>query len=106
MAALTDTGAGTKVLTADCSQNNDFSITLTTTGYTLTLANGSPGQEVRVYVTQDGTGSRTITTYTNVIWAAGTPPTLTTTAGHTDLLTFRFNATTGKWVGSSILDVR
>jgi len=103
--ALTDTGAGTKVLTADCSVNNDFSITLTATGYTLTLANPNPGQSARVYVKQDATGSRTITTYTNVLWASGTAPTLTATAAATDLLEFRYNATLGKWVGSSILNI-
>lgn len=102
---LTDTALTTKILTADVTLSDIFSITLTTTGYTLTLANPEPGQNVEVYVKQDATGSRTITTYTNVLWAAGTPPTLTATANATDLLTFRYNSTTGKWVGTSTLNI-
>ena len=39
-------------------------------------------------VVQDGTGSRTLSTFTDYCWPGGVPPTLTTTAGAVDILTF------------------
>ncbi|MGI0075916.1 MAG: hypothetical protein ACREAU_00740, partial [Nitrosopumilaceae archaeon] len=50
-------------------------------------ASGNAGNFTFI-VTQDGTGSRTITWPGSVRWSGGTPPTLTTTAGKTDLFTF------------------
>lgn len=88
---------GTMIL--DCSQNSFFRVVLATTGLTLQLLNPSPGQLVAVEVVEDGTGSRTITTYQTrlgtatavpVKWNAGTTPTLSTAAGATDRLEFRF----------------
>lgn len=102
---IVDTALTTKILIADASLSDTFSVLLTTTGYTLTITNPEPGQVIDVYVKEDASGSRTITTYTNVLWAGGTPPTLTATANATDLLTFRYNSTLGKWVGTAVLNV-
>ncbi len=58
---------------------------------TFTMPSGStlqPGSSFTLILTQDGTGSRT-GTFTNVKWAGGTAPTLTTTAtSGIDILTF------------------
>lgn len=53
-----------------------------------TPTNVYPGQVLRLIVTQDGTGSRLMTWNGVFRWPAGTAPTLTTTAGRSDLLTF------------------
>jgi hypothetical protein len=88
--------------TVDVTLGSEFSLILTGTGRTLTMINPSAGQEVVGYISQDGTGSRTITTYTNVLWAAGTPPTLSIGANALDVLRFTWNATLGKWVGETV----
>ena len=101
--ALTDAAT----VTADCSQFNalaigEFSWTIGATGRTFTLANMVNGQEILLFLKQDATGSRTVTTWTGVLWASGTAPTLTTTAAATDVLRFTYNATLGKWVGETV----
>ncbi len=89
-------------ITANCAASSYFSVTIAATGRTLTLANGAAGQVVMVEVVQDGTGSRTITTYTNVNWASGTAPTLTTTAAAIDVLRFTYNSARSKWIGETV----
>lgn len=65
--------------------------TLTLTGNcTLTLSNPSPtgnACSLTLIITQDATGSRTISWPASVKWAAGVAPTLTTTASKTDIIT-------------------
>lgn len=102
LAEGTITTTGTATL--DCSLSNDFSLTLTGTNATVTMINPSPGQRILLYITQ-GAASSTINTWTSVKWAAGSAPTLTTTAGRTDLIELRYNATTGFWYGTSTLNV-
>lgn len=46
-----------------------------------------------VQVTQDATGSRTVTWPSTVIWAGGTAPTLTTTANRIDRIWFWYDGT-------------
>ena len=89
-------------VTMDCSAGAQYSWLLTATGRTLAFTGMAQGQVVTLEVVQDATGSRTITTYTNVTWAAGTPPTLTTAANATDVLRFTWNATAGKWRGETV----
>jgi len=58
---------------------------------TLTFSNppasGTLGS-LTLELTQDGTGSRTVTWPASVTWPAGTPPTLSTGAGDVDVFTF------------------
>jgi len=65
---------------------HDITLTANTT---ITFEN-PPGSgfagAITLYLRQDGTGSRTVT-WTNVKWASGTAPTLTTTAGALDIIT-------------------
>jgi hypothetical protein len=84
VSALTD-GA---TITADFALANNFSVTL---GGNRTLANPSnlvAGQSGVIKITQDGTGSRTLAYGSNWDFAAGTAPTLTTTANAVDILAY------------------
>lgn len=97
-ATLTDAST----IALDASTGSSFIVTLGATGRTLTISNASPGQVIDVQVVQDGTGSRTITTYTNVLWAGGTLPTLTTTAAAIDVLRFTYDATRAKFFAETV----
>ncbi len=55
---------------------------------TLALSNGQDGDRFTLMLTQDGTGSRTVTWFANIKWAAATVPTLSTAADKTDVFTF------------------
>jgi len=88
--------------TADCSTTNYFTWTLGASRTFSGFTNPVGGQVVIMEVTQDATGSRTITWPANVSWAGGTAPTLTTTASATDVLRFTWNATAAKWRGETV----
>lgn len=88
--ALTD-GA---TITPDFAANNNFSVTL---GGNRTLANPTnlvAGQSGVIKITQDGTGSRTLAFGSYWDFAAGTAPTLTTTANAVDILAYYVDSTT------------
>ena len=75
-------------------------VTLGATGRTLNIQFWTPGI-YQLNVVQDGTGSRTITTYNaysptatiTIKWAGGSAPTLTTTLNKIDVLTFVYDGT-------------
>lgn len=118
--ALGTVSSGT--INVDCTLGSFFSVTIGSTGHTLSLNNPSPGQLIEVEVTQGAGGSKTITTYQTklgaatavpVAFAANTAPTLTATAAHTDVLKFRYggspnsaSSTVPCARGESVLDVR
>jgi len=88
--ALTD-GA---TITPDFSVTNNYSVTL---GGNRTLANPTnitAGQSGCIFITQDGTGSRTLAFGSFWDFPAGTAPTLTTTANAVDLLVYTVRTTT------------
>ena len=68
-----------------------FDITLTAAA-TFTFVNATPGVYI-MKLTQGGSGNNTVTFPSNVKWAGGTPPTLTTTLGAWDYITFVFDGT-------------
>ena len=70
---------------------------------TLALTSGSyyVGQTFDIKLTQDATGSRTVTWWSAIKWTGGTIPTLTTTAGKSDW--FRFVCTDAS--GSPTFDI-
>lgn len=76
--------------TVDFNNGNHAQITLTANLTTLTISNppasGTVGM-MMLYISQDATGSRTLTWPASVIWAGGTAPTVTTTASRTDIFT-------------------
>lgn len=88
--ALTD-GA---TITADFSDSNHFSVTL---GGNRTLANPTnltAGQSGCIWITQDGTGSRTLAYGSQWDFTGGTAPTLTTTANAVDCLVYAVQSST------------
>lgn len=90
VSALTD---GTTI-TPDFAVANNFSVTL---GGNRTLANPSnltAGQSGVIVITQDGTGSRTLAYGSYWKFAAGTAPTLTTTASAVDVLAYYVESST------------
>ena len=67
---------------------------------TLTMSNVRNGDYGTLIVTQDGTGSRTLSfvgANHKVVNGGGGAPTLTTTAGATDILSFTYNGTNFYW---------
>jgi hypothetical protein len=88
--ALTD-GA---TITPDLAAGNNFSVTL---GGNRTLANPTnqtAGQHGTIVITQDGTGSRTLAFGSYWKFAAGTAPSLTTTAAAVDVLAYYVESAT------------
>ena len=82
--ALTD-GA---TITIDMADSNNFSVTL---GGNRTFANPSndtAGQSGSIFITQDGTGSRTASWGTDWEFASGLAPVLTTTAAASDRIDY------------------
>lgn len=55
---------------------------------TLALSNALTGMAFIISLTQDGTGSRTVTWFSTIKWAGGSAPTLTTTASKRDVFGF------------------
>lgn len=74
-------------ITFDLNASNIHKVTLAG-NRTLILANPSVGQAFVIELTQDGTGSRLATWFAGISWPGGTVPTLTTTAGKTDIFGF------------------
>ena len=75
-------------VTIDFSLSNHFSCTM---AHNITFANPtteSIGQSGTIVLTQDGTGSRTASWGSQFLWAGGTAPTLTTTAGGVDRIDY------------------
>jgi hypothetical protein len=75
-------------ITPNFSSGNIFTVILTGNA---TLANPSnlvAGQCGQIFIIQDGTGSRTLSYGTQWNFPGGTPPTLTTNANATDVLSF------------------
>jgi len=88
--ALTDAST----IVVDLSLNNHFSVTL---GGNRTLGNPSnivAGTSGSFFITQDGTGSRTLSYGSYYDFAAGTAPTLTTTASKIDRIDYIVRTTT------------
>lgn len=76
------------------SDGSNAVVTLAGTGRTLTILNPVAGQTYIIRIIQGSGGSKTITTWpTNTKWANGTAPTLSTTAGDYDIITFLWDGT-------------
>jgi hypothetical protein len=89
--ALTD-GA---TITPDFADSNNFSVTLTAGNRTLANpSNLTAGQSGCIWITQDGTGSRTLAYGSYWDFTGGTAPTLTTTASARDCLVYSVQSTT------------
>ncbi len=81
-------------ITLDLNHSNNFSFTLTGNSTLANPSNLTAGQSGSVFITQDGTGSRTLGYGTYWDWADGEAPTLTTTASATDRIDYIVLSTT------------
>jgi len=80
-------------VTIDWNNGNVQAITLTSSITSLTLNNPVAGGRYLVEIKQGTGGSFTVAWPSNVKWPGGTTPTLTTTAGQTDMITLYYNGT-------------
>lgn len=94
--AISALGNQSGTITLDLATANNFSLTLNANN-TNTLANPTnvtAGQSGVIFISQDGTGSRTLAYGANWDWSGGTQPTLTTTASAVDCLVYVVRSTT------------
>ena len=71
-------------ITPDFDEGNNFTVTLEGNRTMANPSNLVAGQSGSIFIVQDGTGSRTLAWGSYWDFAAGTAPTLTTTAGAVD----------------------
>jgi hypothetical protein len=88
--ALTD-GA---TISVNAALGNVFTVTLGGNRTMAAPSNPVDGQVIRFRITQDGTGSRTLTWNSAYDFGSGSAPALTTTAFKTDIAAFEYIATT------------
>jgi len=74
--------------TMDCSLSNTHRITMPAGNITIAVSNVTNAQKFIIEITQDGTGSRTVTWFAGISWPAATAPTLTTGANKRDWFGF------------------
>lgn len=89
--ALGTVTSGSTINVPDPTVANVTTITLSAATIPFALPTPALGKKLRLFLTQDGTGSRlaTFTTASGAIqWLGAAAPTLTITAGHSDLITF------------------
>lgn len=85
-------------MTIDCSLSNVFrTVFLGNVTTAPTLSNPADGQTINWFITQDGTGSRTMTWPTSFKWPGGTAGALSTAANAVDLLVATYRSDTGFW---------
>ena len=91
--------ADAATIAVDASQGNDFRVTIAGDHTVGTPTNPSDGQKITFQVTQGSGGPFTLSWDTGYQFSNALPqPTLSTTAGQTDLLGFIYNAAKGKWL--------
>ena len=86
-------------ISLDASLGNDFRVTIAGNRTLANPANPTDGEKIVIHVTQGGAGGFTLSYGTAYEFSTGLPgPTLSTTAGDTDLLAFVYNAAKTKWL--------
>lgn len=83
--------------TINCNQSNVFRVLMTGNVATLTITNPSDGQTIVLKLTQDGTGSRTMTWPAAFKWPGASSVILSTAIGAIDQLTATYYADTTSW---------
>ena len=81
-------------ITIDMADSNHFSVTLAHNATFANPSNDTAGQTGSIFITQDGTGSRTASWGTDWEFAGGTAPTLTTTAAAVDRIDYVVRSST------------
>ena len=90
---ITALTSGTTI-TIDMADSNNFCVTLAHNATFANPSNDTAGQSGSIFITQDGTGSRTASWGTDWEFAGGTAPTLTTTAAAVDRIDYVVRSTT------------
>jgi hypothetical protein len=86
-------------IAVNAALGNDFRVTLGATGHTIANpANPVDGQQVIFQITQGAGGSMTVTWGAAYSFGSGSAPTLSTAAGATDMVGFKYNAAKVKWL--------
>jgi hypothetical protein len=86
-------------IAVDASLGNDFRVTIAGNRTLGNPSNPTDGQQIIFQVTQGSGGSFAITWGSGYEFSSSLPqPTLSTTAGQTDLLGFIYNTAKGKWL--------
>ena len=99
-----NSGTDGATVTFDLNESNTHRVTLGG-NRTIAITNVSYGQKFTTRLTQDVTGSRTVTWFNDIHWAeGGTAPTLTTTAHKSDLFGFICTAVSGSTAQSGDFD--
>ena len=94
-------------MTVNCDLSNVFTTTLTANVTTApTLSSANDGQTINWFLTQDATGSRTMTWPTSFKWPGGTAGVLSTAANSVDLLVATYRAATGFWYATLVKDFK
>lgn len=88
-----DNGSSGAAATIDWNSGQKQRITLTAAPVTLSFTNPPGPANILIRLVQDGAGSRTVTWPASVKWPGGTAPTLTTTGGAIDIISFYFDGT-------------
>lgn len=91
--ALTDAAT----IAVDASLSNVFTVTLAGNRTLGQPTNPADGQGLTIFITQDGTGSRTLAYHADWLFPGGTDPTLSTAAASVDVLSAVYNGATTKW---------
>ena len=91
-------------ITPNASLGNHFRVTLGGNRTLQAPGNATDGQIVRIEVTQDGTGGRTLAFGNNIVKPSNIPtPILTSAIGATDMLQLIYNASNSKFVITGFL---
>ena len=94
-------------MAVDCALSNVFTTTFTANVTTAPAFNNpKDGQTVNWFITQDATGSRTMTWPTSFKWAGGTAGVLSTTANAVDLVVATYRSSTGYWYAALSKDFK
>lgn len=93
-----DVAADGATVTFDSALGNVFKTTLGG-NRAAALANMVDGSWNEIYITQDGTGGRTLTWPSNIKWEGGGAPTLSTAPNATDKVFLRYDLAITTWIG-------
>lgn len=89
----------------DCALSNVFTVTMSGTVTTApTFSNLKDGQTINWFITQDATGTRTMTWPATFKWPGASAGVLSTGANDVDLLVATYRAATGFWYATLLKD--
>ena len=94
--------SSTNACTYDYVTSRTQSIVLTEST-TLTISNPVDGVPAVLFIEQGGSGSYTVTWPGTVLWAGGSAPTLSTTVGKVDMITFVYHSGNSKYYATAAI---